>query len=80
MLLVHLFVCFVRVSFCHFLFLLVSGAVVCDYGTPWTFLLTILKDNNQTIGKTTEFIFFLNMNTVNSTLYSVKRDLTSRVF
>ena len=25
-LLVHLFVCFVRVSFCHFLFLLVSGA------------------------------------------------------
>ena len=31
-------------------------AVVCDYGTPWTFLLTILKDSNQT--KTTEFIFF----------------------
>ena len=55
-------------------------AVVCDYGTPWTFLLTVLKDSNQTIGKTTEFIFFLNMNTVNSTLYSVKRDLTSRVF
>ena len=25
-LLVHLFVCFVRISFCHFLFLLVSGA------------------------------------------------------
>ena len=55
-------------------------AVVCDCGTPWTFLLTVLKDSNQTIGKTTEFIFFLNMNTVNSTLYSVKRDLTSRVF
>ena len=54
-------------------------AVVCDCGTPWTFLLTVLKDSNQTIGKTTEFIF-LNMNTVNSTLYSVKRDLTSRVF
>ena len=45
-------------------------AVVCDYGTPWTFLLTVLKDSNQTIGKTIEFIF-LNMNTVNSTLYSV---------
>ena len=57
MLLVHLFVCFVRVSFCHFLFLLVSGAG-CDCGTPWTFLLTVLKDSNQTIGKTTEFIFF----------------------
>ena len=54
-------------------------AVVCDCGTPWTFLLTVLKDSNQTIGKTTEFIF-VNMNTVNSTLYSVKRDLTSRVF
>ena len=75
----HLFVCFVRVSFCHFLFRLVSGAVVCDCGTPWTFLLTVLKDSNQTIGKTTEFIF-LNMNTVNSTLCSVKRDLTFRVF
>ena len=80
MLLVHLFVCFVRVRFCHFLFLLGRGlAVVCDYGTPWTFLLTVLKDSNQIIGKTTEFIF-LNMNTVNSTLYSVKRDFTSRVF
>ena len=57
-LLVHLFVCFVRVSFCHFLFLLVSGvAMVCDYGTTWTFLLTVLKDSNQTIGKTAEFIF-----------------------
>ena len=33
-------------------------AVVCDYGTPWTFLLTILKDSHQTIGKTTEFIFY----------------------
>ena len=54
-------------------------AVVCDCGTPWTFLLTVLRDSNQTIGKTTELIF-LNMNTVNSTLYSVKRDLTSRVF
>ena len=75
MLLVHFFVCF-----CHFLFLLVSGlAVVCDCGTPWTFLLTVLKDSNQTIGKTTEFIFS-NMNTVVSTLYSVKRDLISRVF
>ena len=63
--------------------------VVCDCGTPWTFLLTVLKDSNQTIGKTTEFIF-LNMNPVNSlnltfnpaqshTRYSVKRDLSSRV-
>ena len=52
-LLVHLFVCFIRVSFCHFLFLLVLGAgCVCDWGTPWTFLLPV-------IGKTTEFIFFL---------------------
>ena len=33
-------------------------AVVCDCGTPWTFLLTVLKDSNQAIGKTTEFIFF----------------------
>ena len=33
-------------------------AVVCDFGTPWTFLITVLKDSNQTIGKTTEFIFF----------------------
>ena len=33
-------------------------AVVCDCGTPWTFLLTGLKDSTQTIGKTTEFIFF----------------------
>ena len=78
MLLVHLFVCFVRVSFCHFLFLLVSGGWLW-FVTPWTFLLTVLKDSNQTIGKTTEFIF-LNMNIVNSTLYSVKRDVTSRVF
>ena len=66
--------------------------MVCDCGTPWTFLLTVLKDSNQAIGKATEFIFFFfNMNTVNSlnltlntaqrhTRYSVKRDLTSRVF
>ena len=54
-LLVHLFVCF-----CHFLFLLVSGAGCdSDCGTPWTFLLTVLKDSNQAIGKATEFIFFL---------------------
>ena len=62
--------------------------MVCDCGTPWTFLLTVLKDSNQAIGKATEFIFF-NMNNVNSlnltfktahTRYSVKRDLTSRVF
>ena len=63
--------------------------MVCDCGTPWTFLLTVLKDSNQAIGKATKFIFF-NMNTVNSlnltfntaqshTRYSVKRDLTSRV-
>ena len=40
-LLVHLFVCFIRVSFVIFLFLLVSGlAAVCECGTPWTFLLT----------------------------------------
>ena len=63
--------------------------MVCDCGTPWTFLLTVLKDSNQTIGKTTEFIF-LNMNPVNSlnltfnpaqshTRYPVKRDLSSRV-
>ena len=42
MLLVHLFVCFVRVSFCHFSLPLGVGglAAVCDCGTPWTFLLT----------------------------------------
>ena len=40
-LLVHLFVCFVPVSFVILLFLLVPGlADVCDCGTPWTFLLT----------------------------------------
>ena len=33
-------------------------AVVCDCGTPWTFLLTVLKASNQTVGKTIEFIFF----------------------
>ena len=40
-LLVHLFVCFVRVSVCPFsLSLGVGGlAAVCDCGTPWTFLL-----------------------------------------
>ena len=39
-LLVHLFVCFVRVSFCHFSLPLGVGvlAAVCDCGTPWTFL------------------------------------------
>ena len=52
-------------------------AVVCDCGTPWTFLLTVLKDSNQTIGKTTEFISFKYEH---CKLYSVKRDLTSRVF
>ena len=37
MFLVHLFVCFVRVSFCHFSF---PHSVVCDSsGIPWTFLL-----------------------------------------
>ena len=43
--LVHLFVCFVRASFCHFsLPLGVRGlAAVCDYGTPWTFLLTFFN-------------------------------------
>ena len=41
--LVHLFVCFARVSFGPFFFLLVSGlAVVCYCGTPWTFLLRFL--------------------------------------
>ena len=94
-------ICLFVVVFFYFLYWLVfvifsfswclGLAVVCDCGTPWTFLLTVLKDSNQTIGKTTEFIFFLNMNTVNSlnvtfnsaqshTRYSVKRDLTSRVF
>ena len=95
MLLMHLFffvfllywLVFVIFSFSWYLGL----AVFCDCGTPWTFLLTVLKDSNETIGKTTEFIFVLNMNTVNSlnltfntaqshTRYSVKRDLTSRVF
>ena len=39
----HTFVCFLRVSFSHFLFLSVSGlAAVCGCGTPWTFLLTFL--------------------------------------
>ena len=44
MFLVHLFVCFIRVSFCHLsLSLGVGGlAAVCDCGTPWTFLLTFL--------------------------------------
>ena len=96
-LLVHLFFVFFWywLVFVIFSFSWCLGlAVVCDCGTPWTFLLTGLKDSNQTIGKTTEFIFyyfFLNMNTVNSlnltfntaqnhTRYSVKRDLTSRVF
>ena len=95
-LLVHLFVCLFVLYLLVFVIFSSSWclglAVVCDFGTPWTFLLTVFKDSNQTIGKTTEFIFFfLNMNTVNSlnltfntaqshTRYSVKRDLTSRVF
>ena len=46
MLLVHLFVCFLRVSFLSF----ISSswcrglAAICDCGTPWTFLLTLLCD------------------------------------
>ena len=39
-LLVHLFVCFVRVSFCHFSSWCRGLAAVCDCGTPWIFLLT----------------------------------------
>ena len=54
-------------------------AVVCDFGTPWTFLLTVLKDSNQTIGKTTEFNFFKYEHCKLFSL-SVKCDLTSRVF
>ena len=79
-LLVHLFVLYGLVFVIFSSYWCRGLAVVCDCGTPWTFLLTVLKDSNQTIGKTTEFIFFLNMNPVNSILYSVKRDLTSRVF
>ena len=85
-LLVHLFVCFVRVSFCHFSLPLPRGlAAVCNCGTPRTFLLTFLKDSNQTIGEITEFIF-LKYDTINSlnltfnTRYSAKSVLTSRVF
>ena len=44
MLLVHLFVSFVHVRFCHFSLPLGVGgggvAAVCDCGIPWTFLLT----------------------------------------
>ena len=42
----HVFFCFVRVSFCYFSLPLGVGgwlAAVCDCGTPWTFLLTILR-------------------------------------
>ena len=61
-----LFVLYVLV-FVIFLFLLDRGlAAVCDCDTPWTFLLTFLKDSNQTIGKTSEFIFIFYMNTINS--------------
>ena len=44
-LLAHLFVCCVRVSFCHLSLPLDAGglAAVCDCGTPWTFLLTFLS-------------------------------------
>ena len=38
--LLHLFVCFVRVSFCHFSSWCSGVAAVCDCGIPWTFLLT----------------------------------------
>ena len=71
MLLVHLFVLYGLVfvifssSWCRGL------AVVCDCGTPWTFLLTVLKDSNQTIGKTTEFIFFFKYE--HCKLYSLLR-------
>ena len=39
-LLAHLFVCFVRVNFCHFSLppWCWGLAAVCDRGTPWTFL------------------------------------------
>ena len=47
MLLVHLFVCFVRVSFRDFS-LPLGLAAVCDCGTPWTFLLTFLHDPVRT--------------------------------
>ena len=42
MLLVHLFVCFTRFTFCPFpLSSWCRGlAAVCDCGSPWTFLLT----------------------------------------
>ena len=41
MLLVHLCVCFLRVSFCHLFSFWCRGlAAVCHCGTPWTFLLT----------------------------------------
>ena len=56
MFLVHcLFVCFVRVSFCCFSLppgVGVGGgvAVVCDFGTPWTFLLICCRENLICLG------------------------------
>ena len=43
MLLVHLFVCFIYISFCNVSLPLGVGVVagVCDCGTPCTFLLTV---------------------------------------
>ena len=51
MLLVHLFVCFVRVSLCHFSFPLGVGGlpVVCGCSTLWTFLLRFLPIHTQVI-------------------------------
>ena len=44
MFLVHLFVCFVRVSFCHFSLPLGVGVATVFYcGTAWRFLLTFFK-------------------------------------
>ena len=49
MLLVHLFVCFVSVSFCHFPLSRGVGGwlrfVIC--GTTWTFLLTFVNDTDS---------------------------------
>ena len=45
MLLVHLFVCFLCVSFCPFFSSSWSWELVavCDCGTPWTFVLTFFN-------------------------------------
>ena len=61
--LVHLFVCFVHVSFCHFfLFPRCRGfVVVCDCGTPWTFLLSFFSVIKREISNVFEVFFFKSL-------------------